>query len=478
MKKNYFIWIILLFLITNLLISKNIDSLLLKFKNEKSIQKKTKLELEIGSYYLKKDANLSAQYLNSAYNNAIKFNLTEETIIANNYLGIWNRLTDNYDKAREYFNTALSLANKHGNKELIADVYQDLASLYRRTTVYDSSILCLQKAAKLYELVNDSISTINVAISMGSVYVEMEQFDLSEKFYNQAYKKAILCNKKSYMSSSLIGLAIVDGTKGDSKAALEKLNSAYELAKQSNEYNLMGTCLANIMQASLYSGDTKTAIEAGKKTIILKRNLKNNTDLSDAYASLAHSYALDKKFPLSQQYLDSAFSLATNIKNKNNLQYVFEIGSFIYSKQNDFKKAFEYQEKFIKVTKEINKEQKLNQVQELEAKYENEKKEQENQLLQTKNQLSQKTIEQQKSTTLYISIGFGLLLIFTFFIFSGLRKQRRANKIIELQKQEVEHQKNLVDEKQKEILDSIHYAKRIQQALLPKNKYIKSKLKS
>ncbi|MBC7864346.1 MAG: hypothetical protein IAF38_15320 [Bacteroidia bacterium] len=39
------------------------------------------------------------------------------------------------------------------------------------------------------------------------------------------------------------------------------------------------------------------------------------------------------------------------------------------------------------------------------------------------------------------------------------------------------HQKKLVEEKQKEILDSIHYAKRIQRTLITNEKYIERKLK-
>jgi hypothetical protein len=55
---------------------------------------------------------------------------------------------------------------------------------------------------------------------------------------------------------------------------------------------------------------------------------------------------------------------------------------------------------------------------------------------------------------------------------------RRQKSIIEKQKVIVEKQKNLVDEKQKEILDSIHYAKRIQQALITNEKYIERSLSS
>jgi hypothetical protein len=76
-----------------------------------------------------------------------------------------------------------------------------------------------------------------------------------------------------------------------------------------------------------------------------------------------------------------------------------------------------------------------------------------------------------------------LVLLLAGFIFRSLRITRKQKNIIELQKnkveeqkQKVEHQKHLVEEKQKEILDSIHYAKRIQQSLLPTEKYIERHL--
>jgi hypothetical protein len=48
----------------------------------------------------------------------------------------------------------------------------------------------------------------------------------------------------------------------------------------------------------------------------------------------------------------------------------------------------------------------------------------------------------------------------------------QANALIAKQKEEVENQKLLVEHKQKEILDSIHYAERIRQAHLPNEKYV------
>lgn len=69
-----------------------------------------------------------------------------------------------------------------------------------------------------------------------------------------------------------------------------------------------------------------------------------------------------------------------------------------------------------------------------------------------------------------VSIGFVLLLILAIVIYRSLRLNRNKNKIIT-------EQKKIVDEKQKEIVDSIKYARRIQQSLMPTEKYIERNIK-
>ncbi len=54
-----------------------------------------------------------------------------------------------------------------------------------------------------------------------------------------------------------------------------------------------------------------------------------------------------------------------------------------------------------------------------------------------------------------------------------LRKTEKANKMISAQKEELTKQKAVLEEKNKEILDSINYAKRLQEAILPPMSLIK-----
>jgi hypothetical protein len=70
----------------------------------------------------------------------------------------------------------------------------------------------------------------------------------------------------------------------------------------------------------------------------------------------------------------------------------------------------------------------------------------------------------------YIAV-LGLLLVggFAIVLYGRLKLAREQKKIIQ-------RQKHIVDEKQKEILDSIYYARRIQKALLTSERYIEKNL--
>ena len=74
--------------------------------------------------------------------------------------------------------------------------------------------------------------------------------------------------------------------------------------------------------------------------------------------------------------------------------------------------------------------------------------------------------QKQKLITYVVSFGLLFMLVFAGFIFRSLRLNQKKNKIISEQKKITEIQKHLVEEKHKEITDSINYAERIQRAFL------------
>ena len=86
------------------------------------------------------------------------------------------------------------------------------------------------------------------------------------------------------------------------------------------------------------------------------------------------------------------------------------------------------------------------------------------------------TIGKQKNVISIIAILSAVGIILLLFTIRSNNQRRKANKLLSEQKSEIEKQKHLVDEKQKEILDSINYAKRIQTALMANSNMMSANL--
>ncbi len=132
----------------------------------------------------------------------------------------------------------------------------------------------------------------------------------------------------------------------------------------------------------------------------------------------------------------------------------------------------------------------FSQISDLNSKYDAIKKQEEIKKLQSENvkgmellNAKDSELSDSKQTIVYFVLVIMVFLILVFFVIRSNYLRKLTNKtlsqqkeIIESQKSEVEAQKHLVEEKQKEILDSISYAKRLQEAILPPQEFINKQI--
>lgn len=126
------------------------------------------------------------------------------------------------------------------------------------------------------------------------------------------------------------------------------------------------------------------------------------------------------------------------------------------------------------------------QLAELAMKFENEKKEKQISILQKDRQLHEErmkakdlALSQKEKILLYFVVASAVFLLLVVMVIRANMLRRKANLLLQQQKDEIsrqksalEVQKQLVEEKQNEILDSIRYAKRLQQAILPPAEFL------
>jgi hypothetical protein len=158
----------------------------------------------------------------------------------------------------------------------------------------------------------------------------------------------------------------------------------------------------------------------------------------------------------------------------------------------DYKTAFQNFRQFISVRDSLNNETVRKTEIKNQLKYEYDKKAAADSLLKAK-ETEVKTMELEKQKTelkvkrnLQYALYGGALLVIIFgaYMYNRYKVSHRQKLIIEEKEKETQkqntiitEQKNIVEQKQAEILSSIFYAHRIQKALLPSENYLDKKLK-
>jgi serine phosphatase RsbU (regulator of sigma subunit) len=134
--------------------------------------------------------------------------------------------------------------------------------------------------------------------------------------------------------------------------------------------------------------------------------------------------------------------------------------SEVYQNEGMYEVANKYLNRFVSLKDTILRQENKQVAEELATKYESDLKDAENNSLKTEAVLREEVISKKSTTINVMIIGSALLLGLIVLVFISRQKINKA-------KQLTEKQKLIIEEKNKEITDSINYAKRLQNTMLP-----------
>jgi tetratricopeptide (TPR) repeat protein len=390
--------------------------------------------------------------------------------IGNNYMNMAQ-----YDKSIEYFNLSLKIREQLKDDKGIARVYNNIGNVYLSQSNYKIALDYFLKSMVIKEKLNVKPELINAYHNMGAVYLEMRDYDKSINYFRKSLNISNESKNATKAGNAATALATVKQIMLQYDSAFYFYRIADRLYAVNNNKTQLDLFYRNYGDLYLSTNKPDSAIFYFNKALSCVRTSKNSSNQCDLYNALAKMYNKQRRYEIAIAYLDSAVVLLKNFSAPRLLMNAYGEYAISHEGLGDYKKAYSYHVKFKNQNDSIYNLENSKELSSLKTQYEVDKKAAELSAKAEAEKLAQKAIdgkEQIIKNIIIVSIAIILIvvIIFTYITFMRLRTTRKQKSIIEIQKL-------LVDEKQKEILDSIHYAKRIQDSLLPTEKYIERKLK-
>ncbi len=425
-------------------------------------------------FFLLLKLNVNAQFINIDSCLKILPTLKEDTnkVILLNRIA-WDISYKNLQAGLDYANKSMALAKQLNCEELYPKIYNTLGAIYddkaERAKALDMYLLGLQYTKKL----NQTKSYGFLYNSLGNLYSKQNESQKAKMYY-------LLCLKYSKITNSINASNVAASNLASIYSALKQPDSAIFYMNPCLSYNLKHNVKDKLvynylMLSDIYyeNNEADKSLNAALQGASLAKEIGDTYTLAHAYLQISSSYYLKKDLPGAINALHDAIKTAKvtgdipALENSNLYlsQYLEEI--------NDFKGSLKYYKDYNMYKDSSLNNESVSQMRNAEAKYENEKKQTEIELLSEK-QKHNDAENQKKKVYLYAAligiIGLGFMLLI---LYRNNKIKHKANKNLEAYNLEINKQKELVELKNKEITDSINYAQRIQQNILTSENYFK-----
>lgn len=415
----------------------------------------------IGNIYWKQGDLLTAlDYYQKSLKLRIKLNDENGTATCYNNIGLIYSNQKEYDKALEYYQKAEVIFEKKKDQSNLISTYGNLGLTLMKLKRHDEAIGYFEKSLKVAEEKKNKPGIAAAYNNIGSILIEKKEFEKAVEYF----EKAVQLNTELGNSKSLASTYF---NYGNLELTRNNFSKASELCLSGYEFSLKAKVLAEKMNncECLYKAEKSSG------------NFLKSLEYYELYSSYRDSMASeDRRKEITRKEVRFEYE-----KKMTADSLTFFIEKKILSSEVEKQRAFAQLERLIslKKTGQIDSLNRENYIRDLEIKNQDAElrsAEKAKKLQEAEIELQNQTLEQDKIQRLFLIIGLLMVILFSIFMFNRFRITRRQKNVIVRQKKEVEHQKALVEEKNTEILDSIQYAKHLQNAILPPMKLWKENL--
>lgn len=418
-------------------------------------------------------------------------------IAKSNYLlGVFNFDKGNFHLALSYNSTALKVWEQleKSTKDPVtlkqvriakAKSIGEIGNAYFGQSNYPKALEYQLRALKLSEELQQEKAVGNIMGNIGNIYSDQKEYEKAIEYYLKSLKVGRKLGNKFDQSIDLRNIAIVYSKMGNGYKELEYSMMALKVSKElgydletANNLISVGSAIQNLADSALQSGETYEQLKPQYdkamgyflESLKLEKEQGNLFGEAMNYSNIAGICIAQKKYAEAETYLLKALAIDSTLGSLSQIKEIHEGLSELYYLKGDYKKSLLHTKLFSQTKDTLFNEEKNNEITKHEMNYEFEKKEAALLAEQDKKEALAESDRKRQTVFLWLIAILAIAITTTAVIVLRSLRFTKQQQVV------IEQQKIMVEEKQREVLDSIHYAKRIQQSLLPTEKYIAKNL--
>jgi len=346
-------------------------------------------------------------------------------------------------------------------------------SLLLISNIIDDNVKSIEYLITAAEILKDkNVPALNYRIyhSIAQINNFSQNYELAMKNYQKALQYALRAKDSAAIAGVYGGLGIAYHDMKNNAKSIEFYNKSINIYNKINDSGRIAIALGNLSNVYIEEKKYVEAAEVLNKSVAIFRKLKSDLGVALRISTLGKVYLKLGNKSKALECLEEGKELADKTNYSLAISENQDAFTEYYATTGEYKKAFEAQTKYIKYKDSTFNSEQSAKMGNIQYKYEAIAVEKIKKLETEKKEIEFRDRLKQRNIIIYASaVGFVMTLFFAFFILKAYRQKQKTNVLLS-------DKNKIIEEKQKEILESIRYAKRIQNALIPSERYIQKNI--
>ncbi|MEO9871457.1 response regulator [Ekhidna sp.] len=377
---------------------------------------------ELAWTYRRVNADSALMYAKMEIEAAKKLDNEQFLAFCYSNIGIIKKENELEDYGIEDLHRSLAINRKLNNQRGIASNSNNIGNAYEVIGKYDSAIKYLTQSIQIKLDIGQEASAASTMSNLGLVYNQMNNPQKAIEYYDEAISIVGEEDRRARGIFNNLGISYMKmGAYRKAREYFTKSIQGLELLQ--NKRNVAST-YGNIGETYFNEGIYDSALIYAKRSFALKKEFGENLSLTYPAISLAKIYIELNQFNKAKENAELAYRIANNSSSlERKAESTYRLG-VVEANLKNFERAATLFFDYTHIQDSINDENVIRLAEETEAKFQNELKEKENQILREEALIQEQKIRSQN----IIIIAIAVILILLVAIAILLRKQLRERK--------------------------------------------------
>jgi tetratricopeptide (TPR) repeat protein len=244
-----------------------------------------------------------------------------------------------FKDAKKAFETQITLAEKHEEKDTVSFALHNLGLLYRRFGDYDKAIDYLKQNLELQKKIGDKTAIAKSLSSLGNVYYYKGELDKALTHFELAYRLSKDLGANRAAASALGNIGSVHFVRREHTRALEYYKKQKQIYEELNDESGLATSYGHLGNLHLSRGENQEALRYYIRHLNINKKIGREIVISIAISNIGVAYSNLGKLEKALSHFHEQLKIDKRLSNNEGIMRAYTNIAGIYVKTKKYKTA-------------------------------------------------------------------------------------------------------------------------------------------